>query len=172
MANKSELDSIIKEIKTSAKQISINRIDEVRVMKSMLNDKNFKISIYDKNEGFIGEKCPAEEAEQFIANVIQGTTGLDAKDSKHLAENYEFTKKDAVFMVGNAKDFVEVYMRTGRKLNIIQNGAGEASIFAKDVPATTKTIPARPGSSETKEISTPAYTKIVSISKAPKYVVK
>ena len=169
MANKSELAGIVDEIKKSAKQISINRIDEVRVMKAMLNDKDFKISIYDKNEGYIGEKCPAEEAEQFLASVIQGSTGLDAKDSKHLAENYEFTKKDAVFMVNNAKDFVEVYMKTGRKLNIIQNGAGEASIFAKDVPAATKRIPAKPGSPETKEISTPAYTKIVSISKAPKY---
>lgn len=170
--SKSELEGIVSEIKSTAKQISINRIDEVRVMKSMLNDKAFKISIYDRNEGFIGEKCPAEEASQFIANIIQGATGLDSKDSKHLADNYEFTKKDAVFMVNNAKDFMEVYMRTGRKLNIIQNAAGEASIFAKEVPATTKKIPARPGSPETKEINTPAYTKIVSISKSPKYTTK
>ena len=167
---KSELEGIISEIKKSAKQISINKIDEVRVMKSMINDKDFKISIYDKNEGFIGEKCPAEEATAFVASIIQSTTGLDSKDSKHLADNYEFTKKDATFLVGNAKDFMEVYMRTGRKLNIIQNGAGEASIYARDIPAATKTIPAKPGSPETKQISTPAYTKIVSISKSPKYV--
>lgn len=166
---KSELEGIIDEIKTSAKQISINRIDEVRVMKSMLNDKDFKISIYDKSEGLIGEKCPAEEARVFISNVIQTATGLDTKDSKHLADSYEFTKKDAVYMVGMAKDYLEVYMRTGRKMNIIQNAAGEASIYAREIPACTKKIPARPGSPETKEISTPAYTKIVSISKAPKY---
>jgi len=167
---KSELESVITEIKKSAKQISVNKVDEVRVMKAMLNDKDFKISIYDKNEGYIGDKCPAEEATQFVANVIQSTTGLDSKDSKHLAEGYEFTKKDAVFLVNNAKDFMEVYMRTGRKLNIIQNGAGEASIYARDIPAGTKNIPAKPGSSEIKQISTPAYTKIVSISKSPKYV--
>ena len=167
---KSELDGIIDEIKKSAKQISINKIDEVRVMKSMLNDKDFKIAIYDKNDGYIGDKCPAEEATQFVSNIIQAATGLDSKDSKHLAEGYEFTKKDAVFLVNNAKDFIETYMRTGRKLNIIQNGAGEASIYARNIPAGTKNIPAKPGSNETKTISTPAYTKIVSISKSPKYV--
>lgn len=167
---KSELETIIAEIKDSAKQISINKIDEVKVMKSMINDKNFKIAIYDRNEGYIGDKCPAEEASQFIANVIQGATGLDAKDSKHLADNYEFTKKDAVYLVNNAKDFMEVYMRTGRKLNIIQNNTGEASIYAREIPAGVKNIPAKPGSPEIKQISTPAYTKIVSISKSPKYV--
>jgi len=167
---KSELETIIEEIKTSAKQISINKVDEVKVMKSMLNDKKYKIGIFDKNEGYIGDKCPAEEATNFIASVIQGATGLDGKDSRHLAENYEFTKKDAVFMVNNAKDFIETYMRTGRKMNIIQNGAGEASIYAKDIPAGTKNIPAKPGSPELKQIKTPAYTKIVSISKSPKYV--
>ena len=165
----SELDSLIKEIKQSAKQISINKIDEVKVMKAMLNDKDFKISIYDKSEGLIGEKCPAEEARQFLSSVIQGSTGLDAKDSKHLAENYEFSKKDAVFMVNNAKDFMEVYMQTGRKINIIQNSTGEASIFAKSIPAATKRIPAKQGSPETKEIFIPSYTKIISISKVPKY---
>ncbi len=167
---KSELETIIADIKASAKQISINKIDEVKVMKSMLNDKDFKIAIYDKNEGYIGDKCPAEEATQFISNIIQATTGLDAKDSKHLADGYEFTKKDAVYLVNNAKDFMEVYMRTGRKLNIIQNSDGEASIYAREIPAGTKNIPVCPGSAEVKQISTPAYTKIVSISKSPKYI--
>lgn len=165
----SELEQIIKEIKTTAKQISINKTDEVKVMQSMINDKNFKISVYDKNEGLVGERCPAEEATVFVKNVIQTATGLDSKDSMHLAENYQFTKKDAVYLVNNAKDFMEVYMRTGRKLNIIQNADGEASIYARDIEASSKTIPARPGSDETKTISTPAYTKIVSISRAPKY---
>lgn len=167
---KSELDGIIEEIKKNAKQISINKTDEVKVMRSMLNDKNFKIAIFDKNEGYIGDKCPAEEATSFVANVIQNATGLDSKDSKHLAEGYEFTKKDAVFMVNNAKDFMEVYLKTGRKINIIQNGATECSIYAKDIPAGTKNIPARPGSAELKQVNTPAFTKIVSISKSPKYV--
>ena len=100
-------------------------------------------------------QCPAEEAKQFISNIIRATTGLDAKDSKHLAENYEFTKKDAVYLVNNAKDFMEVYMRTGRKLNIIQNADGEASIYAREIPAGTKNIPVFPGSPEVKKIDTP-----------------
>ena len=46
---KSELDGLISEIKKSTKQTSINKIDEVRVMKCMLNDPDFKIGVYDIN---------------------------------------------------------------------------------------------------------------------------
>lgn len=168
---RSELETIITDIKKSTKQISINKVDEVKVMKAMLNDKDFRISIYDKNEGYIGEKCPAEEATAFVRNIIQGTTGLDFKDSAHLAESYEFTKKDASFMVNNAKDFIDVYMRTGRKLNILQNGVSEASIYTKDMSASNKLVPERnaDGSVESKKVQTAPFVKLVSISKAPRY---
>ena len=98
---KSELENLIEEIKKSTKQVSINKVDEVRVMKSMLNDNQFRIGIYDKNTGYIGDHCPAEEATMFVKNVIQGATGLDSRDSMHLAEQYEFTNKDAQFMISN-----------------------------------------------------------------------
>lgn len=167
---KSELDTLISEIKTNAKQVSINKIDEVKVMKSMLNDKQFKLAVYDKNDGFIGERCPALEATEFVKNIIQGATGLDAKDSANLADSYEFTKKDASFMISNAKDFIEVYMRTGRKLNVLQNGASDASIFTRDMKATKKVVPSKDGSSDTKEIKTVPFVKLVSVSKSPKYL--
>ena len=38
---KSELEQLVLEIKKSTNQIAINKVDEVRVMRSMLNDKNF-----------------------------------------------------------------------------------------------------------------------------------
>ena len=65
MTNKSELETLVSEIKKSTKQISINKVDEVRVMKSMLNDKDFTIGIYDKNNGYIGQKSPHNEAVKF-----------------------------------------------------------------------------------------------------------
>ena len=67
----SELNDLIKEIKINTKQISINKVDEVRVMQCMLNDKEFKLGIFDKNLGFIGEKCPYEDARKFLKNIME-----------------------------------------------------------------------------------------------------
>ena len=165
---KSELENLIEEIKKSTKQVSINKVDEVRVMKSMLNDTQFRIGIYDKNTGYIGDHCPAEEATMFVKNVIQGATGLDSRDSMHLAEQYEFTNKDAQFMISNMKDFLDVYTQTGRKINIIQNATTDASIYTKEVAANTKMIPSR-NVGESKVIKTAPFVKMVSVSKCPKY---
>ena len=165
---KSELLSLIDEIKSNTKQISVNKIDEVKVMKSMLNDKNFRLGIYDKNEGYIGEHCPAEEATIFVKNIIQGATGLDARDSMHLAESYEFTKKDATFMLSNMRDFIDIYMQSGRKLNIIQNQTTEANIYTREMGSTTKIVPDKE-TGKPKKISTVPFTKLVSISRCPKY---
>lgn len=169
MGQESELSLLINEIKSNTKQIAINRIDEVRVMRCMLNDPNFKLAVYDKNMGYIGEKCPREEAVNFVKNIVAGTTGLDTRESKHLAENYEFTKKDSQFLVDNAKDFIQVYTKTGRKMNIIQNEFTEANIYTRNKPVGNKSIPDKDNPSKTKIINIPAYTKLVSESKCPKY---
>ena len=165
---KSELENLIIEIKKSTKQISINKVDEVKVMKCMLNDKQYRAGIYDKNNGYVGDHCPAEEAVMFVKNVIQGATGLDARDSMHLAEEYEFTTKDAQFMISNMKDFLDVYTQTGRKINLIQNGTTDASIYTKDVVASTKMVPNR-NDGESKVIKTAPFVKMISVSKCPKY---
>ena len=167
--NKSTLEEMIKEIKETTKQVSINRNDEVRVMKEMLNDPNFSVSIYERNTGYVGQRCPHEEAVGFTKNIIQAATGLDARDSQHLAENYEFTKRDATFLLTNMRDFMSTYLSTGRKINLVQSADSEANLFAKNVDPKTKTIPASEGSKDTKQITTAAYTKIVSNSKRPKY---
>ena len=166
---KSELEQMISEIKKSTSQVSINKVDENRVMRCMLNDPDFRLGVYDKNLGYVGDKCPHEEAVSFVKNIIMGATGLDGKDSKHLAENYEFTKRDANFLLENMRDFTQVYMSTGRKMNIMQSAATEACIFAKSVPAGTKTVPDKENPGQTKQITTSPYIKLVSSTKCPKY---
>ena len=161
---------MISEIKVqTAKQIAINKVDEVKVMKSMLNDPDFSIGIYDKKMGYVGQRCPHNEAVSFVKNVINNATGLDSKDSMHLAENYEFTNKDANFMLTNMRDFLSVYTGIGRKINIVQNENSEAYLFARNIPAGTKTVPDKlnPGSSV--KVDVVPFTKIVSTSKCPKY---
>lgn len=168
MNNNSELDNLIKSIKESTKQLGANRIDEVSVMTCMLNDKDFRVGIYDKSDGYIGSRCPANEATMFVKNIIQNATGLDSKDSLHLAESYNFTKKDATFLLSNMRDFMDTYMRTGRKFNILQNEFSEAAIYTKEVASVTKKVPDKDNGTS-KEIKTSAFTKLVALSKSPKY---
>lgn len=166
---KSELERMVSDIKNSTNQISINKIDEIRVMRCMLNDKDFSIGVYDKNLGCIGQRCPHEEATNFVKNIIMGSTGLDGKDSRHLAENYEFTKRDANFLLDNMRDFVTVYMGTGRKMNIIQNEVTEACIFTRPVEASVKYVPDKDNPGGSRKITTTPYVKLVSNTRCPKY---
>ena len=172
MANKSELEQMVAQIKKETKQVSINKVDEVNVMRTMLNDKNFSIGVYDKNSGYVGQRCPHDEAVLFVKNIINGATGLDTKDSRVLAEQYEFTKKDANFMLTNMRDFLSVYTSTGRKINVMQNANTEACLFTKDVPEGEKYIPDKEHPGKSKKIVTAPYTKLVSSTKAPKYTDK
>ena len=165
-----ELEQLVYDIRKSTSQVSINKVDEVRVMTSMLNDKEFSLGVYDKTQGYIGQRSPHDEAVKFVKNVISGATGLDSKDSMHLAENYEFTKKDANFLLGNMRDFMNVYMSTGRKINIIQSADTDASLFTKPIKATEKLIPDKDNPGSTKKVPTLGYTKLVSSSKCPKYL--
>ena len=165
----SELEMLIGEIKENLKQVSINKVDEVRVMKTMLNDAEFNLAVYDKNLGRIGERCPHDEAVNFAKNIISGATGLDNRESKHLAENYEFTNKDANFLLTNMRDFLNVYTYSGRKINIIQNESAEANIFAREVKAGQKSVPDKDNPGQSKVVKTVPFTKIVSSSKCPKY---
>lgn len=167
---KSELELLVADIKKNTSQIAINRVDENRVMKCMLNDKNFSLGVYDKNLGYIGEKCPHDNAVNFVKNIIMGSTGLDSKDSKHLAENYEFTKRDAGFLLENMRDFMQVYMQTGRKINIMQTGATEACLYTKDISAKSKLVPDKEQSGKSKQITTSPFIKLVSASTCPKYL--
>lgn len=168
--NKSELEKLILDIQENRKQISINKADEIKVMQCMLNDKNFSLGIYEKNAGYVGQRCPHDEFTGFLKNVISGATGLDSRDSKHLAEKYEATKRDANYLLENMRDFVQVYTETGRKFNILQTATSEANIYTKEVPSINKTVPDKNNPGQSKYIKTTPYTKLVSSSTCPKYL--
>ena len=167
--NKSELEQLISDIRKNTKQIAINKVDEVRVMRSMLNDKEYSIGVYDKTQGYIGQKSPRDNAVKFVKNIVQGATGLDSKDSMHLAQNYEFTNRDANFLLENMRDYLYVYTSTGRKINIMQSADTEAAIFIREVKSSDKLIPDKDNPGKTKKVKTSPYTKLISSSKCPKY---
>ncbi len=165
--NMNDLMNEIREI--TKKQKAASRVDEIRVMRTMINDPNFSISVYDKNKGLIGSRCPREEAVKFAAGISSAITGLDNKSATELANNYEFSKKDASFLVENSKDFMQTYLQTGRKLPIIQGVDSEASIFYRPIEAKEKIVP---NGNEKKSTLVPSYNKVICRSKCPKYVSK
>lgn len=164
-----QLKDVISEIKDNVSQKSINKVDEIKVMKAMLNDPDFSLTVYDKNLGAIGERCPHSEAIQFITNVISTATGLDRKSTRLLADKYEFTKRDSSFLLDNMRDFLRVYTDTGRKINIMQTESTEACLFTCDVPSGMKSVPDRDNPGKNKQVKTNPYTKLVSSTKCPKY---
>ena len=158
---------LMKEIQeVTAKQKSSSRVDEIRVMRAMLNDPDFKVSIYDRNKLLVGTRCPREEATKFVASTASAITGLDQVQAAELAQNYEFTKKDATFLIENARDFTTTYLETGRKMPIVQSKTTEASLIVRHVVSKTKKIPSNMGGGST---TVPAYDKVISKSKSPKY---
>lgn len=167
---KSEMELLKEEIqKVTYTQTSINKADELRVMTTMLNDPEFSVGVYDKKAGYIGQRCPHDEAVKFVGDVIQRATGLEKKDANHLASGLEFTKRDSSFLINNMKDFLATYMDTGRKMNIMQTESTEANIYSKKMKASTKTIPNKDNPKEVRTITTSPYIKLVSQSRCPKY---
>lgn len=159
------MKDLMKEIKeVTQKARSASKVDEIRVMRTMLNDPDFTVAIYDKSKGLIGTRNPHEEAVKFVSGICSSVTGIDSKSADELASNYEFTKKDATFMLDNTRSFIQTYLETGRKLNISQTKTSQAEIFTRHIDAKEKQIP---GSDKTTTVA--AYDKIISKSKCPKY---
>ena len=168
MEERMSMETLMGEIKEiTKKQKSASRVDEIRVMRTMLNDPEFSVSVYDKNKGLIGTRCPREEAVKFSANVSAAITGLDNKSALELANNYEFTKKDAIFLLDNSRDFMQTYLSTGRKLPIVQAADSEAAILYREVESKEKNIPSSDGTKQTTTV--PAFHKVICRSKSPKY---
>lgn len=167
---KQSMDELMKQIqKVTMKQKSQNKTDEITVAQTLLNDPDFKIGVYDKNKGLIGTRNVHEEAVQFVANVSSEITGLDKKTAEDLASKYTFTKRDAQFVLNTSRDFIQTYLQTGRKFNLVQSADSEANILLKPAPAREKIVPTKDG---TKLVSTCAFNKVSCKSGCPKYNTK
>lgn len=167
-----KVEEVVKEIKKNAKQVAINKIDEVKVMKAMLNDSDFKVGVYNKRSGELEYHCPKDSINNMISSIIHNTTGLDNETCKEFANKYEYTSKDAQTIVDISKDFINTYTDTGRKINIVQDMKTEAYLYKKQIAESTKTVPDRLHGGEPRTIHTESYTKLVSSSKCPKYIKK
>jgi hypothetical protein len=168
MSEEMSMNDLMKNIREATKnQRAASRVDEIKVMRTMLNDPDFKVSIYDRNKGLIGTRCPREESVKFIAGIVSSLTGLEDKAVDELTNKYEFTKKDAIYMLDTQRDFNQTYLSTGRKLPIIQSANSEAAIFYRPVASKEKVVPHT--ATGPKMTVVPAFNKVICKSKSPKY---
>lgn len=161
-----ETDRLIRSISESTTQTSISKSDEVTVMQSMLNDKEFQVAQFDRNKGYLGTHSPRETALSMINDALCNVTGMGQKEAAELSRDYHFSKRDASRQITICKDFVGAYMGTGRKMMMMSDPRGEASINLKYVKSHEKSVPDSNGGS--KKVMTPEKIKLVASNKTKK----
>lgn len=139
-----KLNDLINDIKTNLSQTSASQKDEVRVMKAMLNDRDFKVDVYGKN-GVEGTYCPAEDARNMCSSIIASTTKINSEEADSLMDKYDFKKSDAATFIGVGKEFVNTFVQTGRKLPLGGREMSNVSLSLKKVEETTRTYPKKIG---------------------------
>ena len=135
---------LINEINTTRTQASSKAKDEVRVMKAMLNEPEFKVDVYGKS-GVEGQYCPYEESRIMVSNIIKNTTKVSQQEAMSLANSYEFGNQEATIMVGLSKEFINTYIETGRKLPLGGREKSNISIAKKIKEARIGNTPKKVG---------------------------
>lgn len=136
--------NIIEEIKSGLSQRSASQKDELRVMKAMLNDREYEVGVYSK-DGQVGTVCPANDARELVASVMSGAAKIPQQEAKALAEDYDFNKKEAANFISISKEFVNTYVQTNRKLPLGGREQSNVVLQLKEVPAGTTSYPRKIG---------------------------
>lgn len=140
----SKTNELLKEIKAGLSQVSSSQKDEVRVMQSMLNDKEYVVGVYGK-EGKVEDYSPAAEYRKMLAGVVASTTKIAKEEAAQLTDKYEATKSDATIMVGLSKEYINTYLDCGRKLPLGGREMSNYELSIKENAATTKKYPKQVG---------------------------
>lgn len=149
--------------------------DEVRVMKEMLNDREYKVGIYSV-KGKEGELCPSEEARSMVSSVLSSAAKISEPEAEKLAEEHEFNKKESANLVNVSKEFVNTYLQSGRKLPLgARETTSTALVMNTTEPKTEKknVRTKQPGAepkNELRDIFTPSFQKVKAVSTCPVWV--
>lgn len=135
-----KVQDLVKEIKASITQTTASRKDEIQVAKAMLNDKEYQVGVYAK-DGTVTQYNPSGAMRDFAATAMSKAAKIPAAEAKALMENHEFGKSEAENVVGFAKEFLNTYMHTGRKISLGGRENSDISFSLKQVPAGTRHFP-------------------------------
>lgn len=139
-----KVNELVAEIKSNLSQKSSSARDEIKVMKAMLNDKDFTVDVYGAS-GVVDTRCPAKEFRGMVSGIVSATTKIPAAEAEALVDNYECKKSDAIAMINISKDYLNTALKTGRKIPLGATANSDVSIALKEVEATTRLYPKKVG---------------------------
>lgn len=176
--NIDSVKAVIDEIQKTRSQSSASQKDEIRVAKAMMNDREFKVDVYGK-AGIEGQYCPAEALRTSLADQLHRITKIPTEEAKVLAGEYEYTRNDAATQVDFSKEFVNVYMDTGRKLPLGAREFSDVSLIQREIKAGERSYPCKVGVNEDgtdrygkATTVVPAHKSIRVISSCPSHIKK
>lgn len=168
----------VQEIKNSIEQKIASKKDEVRVMQTMLNDKDYVVGIYS-NEGKVGEYCPYEDSRTMLGSAIASAAKITKAEAQNLASEYQFTKSEAETFVNISKQFTLTYLETGRKLPLGKRESTNFSLYTEVQPEKYSTYPKKVGVDDngkdiyevtTKDKPTPEHAVLRTSSPCPEWL--
>lgn len=140
----SKVQELLVEIRSNLNQTYSSTKDEEKVMRAMLNDKEYSVGVYSK-EGKIGEFSPSEAARSMIASVVSATTGVSKDEAQKLADDHVFKKSESQAFVDISKEFVNTYTQTGRKLPLGGRQKSDVALSLKELDERKVTYPKKVG---------------------------
>ena len=145
MEGKSQVEMLVKEIKDNLSQCNSSRKDEIRVMQAMLSDPTYSVQVYDKS-GPTGEVYnPCQDFRSMCSSIISNAARISAAEAESMMSDYTVKKNEAATMVNVSKEFMSLYLDTGRKLPLGGREMSDISLRMKEVPETTRSCPRRIG---------------------------
>jgi len=135
----SVVNEMINEISGSISQKISSHKDEVRVMKAMLNDTDYHVTLHT-NSGET-DYCPAEEFKSMCASIISSAAKVTGAEAANMMKDYSVKNSEAEKMVGISKEFITTYLHTGRKLPLGGHDKSNISLAMKTVGETVRSCP-------------------------------
>ncbi len=135
---------LVNEIKTGLSQTSSSHKDEVRVMKAMLNDPSYEVSVYSK-EGVVDTYNPCKDFRAMCSSIVSSAAKVPQAEAANMMESYEVKKSEAASMVNISKEFVNTFLHTGRKLPMGAREKSDVSLSLKMVAPSTRLYPQKVG---------------------------
>ena len=142
--NNSTVIDLLNEINNNLSQTSSSRKDETRVMQAMLSDPSYEVTIYGR-DGAEGVYNPTKDFRSMCASIISNAAKVPVAEATQLMEDYSVRKGEAVSMVNISKEFVNTFLKTGRKLPLGAREKSDVSLSLKKVEASTRMYPQKVG---------------------------
>lgn len=142
--NNGTVAALLEEINSNLSQTSSSRKDELRVMQAMLSDPSYEVSVYGR-DGIEGTYNPTLDFRAMCASIISNAAKVPTAEATQLMDDYVVRKSEAESMINISKEFVNTYMKTGRKLPLGAREKSDVSLSLKKVEVSTRMYPQKVG---------------------------